>query len=272
MPSKAMLSWLLVFSIGLPLAAQDKVPGQGVDWEAKMLTTELYKLGDPEINRMLPELYKAIARPEAEQTMTKADFFAGQKVGKEPDLMSLLKDPSIRREIEMRDYQFEELQARNRELQNKASKQIASLLKNSQDGSVNRTIVIERIQEIRNDARREVEETVLPFQFTRLREVGYQVQMRRRGVVAVITSDPLATELRLTDRQRESLKKAAEEIEEELARDIAALRAKAREKLIGRLSPTQQKKLSGIVGSDFDYQEIAPGKKPGKGAAPAKKR
>ena len=77
---------------------------------------------------------------------------------------------------------------------------------------------------------------------------------------------------RITDAQKEGLRKAAGETEEELARDVAELQAKARKKLISRLNRDQRKRLTGIVGGDFDYREIDRRGKSREGAGPTKQK
>jgi hypothetical protein len=85
--------------------------------------------------------------------------------------------------------------------------------------------------------------------------------MHRRGVLGVLTTDPLAAELGLTDDQKEGLRVASREIEEELAREIAKLRAKAKERLISELRADQQQKLKQIVGEDFDVGSLRSSRK-----------
>jgi hypothetical protein len=254
-PFKAVVGPFLLGFVCLVAAAQDK---QSVDWEAKMLTTELMSLGDPEINMMLPELYKALAESREEQADAAAPDGPGakRKTAPKPTLMSLLNNPSVRHEIEMLDSQFEEIQTKNREIQSRTSEQVFSLLMSSRDGSVDHQTVRDGIREIRQDAAKEIEKVILPFQFERLRQIAYQVQMRRQSVVDVLTTDPLATELGLTDQQKGELREKAREINDELAREIAKLRSKAKQKLFSHLRQDQQRKLSAIVGAEFDYQEI----------------
>ena len=50
--------------------------------------------------------------------------------------------------------------------------------------------------------------------------------------------------------------KSAEEIDEELAREIAKLRSRAMQDLFSRLKQNQQVRLSKILGDEFHYQEL----------------
>jgi len=269
MPTKLMLSLLLVGSISVPVAAQKQ---QQVDWEAKAMAIELQKLGDPDINMLLPELYSALAKDRAETADASSTDEARLKAftTRKPSLVSLLNNPEVRREIEMLDSQHEDIQARTRSVQSQTGKQIFALLSNSRDGKVDRQKVQEQIDAIRENARKQIEEAIIPFQFRRLQQLAYHVQMSRQGAVNVITNDPLATELDLTEEQIESLKEASKEIDEELAREIAKLRSRAKEKLFAHLNKDQQKKLSTIIGEEFTYEAVERRKQRADGARPAK--
>ena len=265
---KTTLSLLLVISIGIPVAAQK----QQVDWEAKMLTTELSRLGDPEINLFLPELYKALAEsrsetegPESGPAKEPTKFRAPRQT-----MMSLLDNPSVRRELKMLDDQYEEIRARSRRIQDRARDYVYSELINSDDGPVSRQSVRTRLQTIREDASREIENAILPFQFERLRQIAFHVQMRQQGVVNVLINDPLATDLGITEEQKESLVEQAKEIDQELAEEIAKLRAKAKEKLFSHLKPEQQKKLETMIGEEFTYEPVV-GRKQRGGRKPTEK-
>ena len=244
---------------------RDKPPK--IDWDAKAITKELSKLGDPEINLFLPELYKALQQPGGADTSTEKPRAAKKHAGTERDMIGLLQNPIVRREIEMIDEQYEEVLTRSREIQSELTRHIGSLVLSS-NGNVDREEIRQKIAEIREAANKQIEQSVLPFQLKRLEQVAVQVQMRKQGVVAVLTSDPVAAELDITQEQKKRLKERAKEIEEQLAREIANLRAKARDELFSELKADQRQKLSRMIGEDFDYQEVKPrGKEAGKNAA-----
>ena len=96
--------------------------------------------------------------------------------------------------------------------------------------------------------------------------------MRRQRAVDVLTNDPLASALDITDEQKEKLKETAQQIDEERARDIEELRTRARQKLFAELRSDQKRKLSEILGEDFDYQTIDWRGKTRKGVSPAKEQ
>ncbi len=245
--------WLLFCSINLPLTAQDKAAapddGRPAD-ETKLLLGDLYRMGDPEINKMLPDLYWALKGTEGEA--------AGSATGKTttsrmPDVMSILRNPSVRREIEMLDEQYDDLQEHRSKIVGAMNQQILGLL-NSQGGDP--LALRETIGQIRAQAEEATDHAVLPFQFDRLKQLQYHILMRRLGAVNVLTNDPLAKELGISDEQKLELRDAAEKIDEELARKIAELRSRAMQDLFSRLKQNQQIKLSKILGDEFHYQEI----------------
>ena len=67
-------------------------------------------------------------------------------------------------------------------------------------------------------------------------------------------SDPVKTNLEITDDQSDDLKKKEKEIEEELQREIAKLREKARQKLLGSLRPTQKEAVEKMFGETYEFK------------------
>jgi hypothetical protein len=255
MSRELVISLSLVASICCTALAQKDLGG--VDWEAKALATELHRLGDPDIDLILPDLYRAIARsPEelAESSGSKASFL---RASQRSTMMDLLRDPKVRQELEMLDEQFQELEVKGREIQRSTNGRVLELLAEAKSGGLPAQKVRESIQAIRQEAEKEVERSILPFQFKRLKQIAYHVQMGRRGVADVLTKDPLASELQLTNEQKVKLRETAEAVEKELAEEITKLRAKAKTKLFAELNMDQQKRLSEILGDDFDGSSIS---------------
>jgi len=248
-----MLSLLLAAAIGLPAAGQDKnTPdgGKTID-ETKLLLGNLKRLDDPEINKMLPELYWALKATEGEAS---GSSMVKSPRTKMPDVMSILRNPSVRHEIEMVDEQYEDFQERRSKIVRSMNEQIRSLL--TAKANADPLELREKIGKIRAQAEEATEKSVLPFQFERLKQLRYHVLMRRLGAVNVLTNDPLASELGISDEQKKELREFANEIGEELAREIARLHAQAMRKLFSRLEKDQQVKLSKIMGDEFHYQEV----------------
>ena len=140
MPTKTVLSLLLVASLGFPVVAQKQQVDSGinkvatelqqfqkpyVDWEAKQFTIELKQLGDPEINRMLPEIYEAIKSSPTEALGPSKEPSAGgwKNAGPKSSTMWLLKDPSVRREIQMLERQYEAGQSSGMDMKSRMNQQ-----------------------------------------------------------------------------------------------------------------------------------------------------
>ena len=62
--------------------------------------------------------------------------------------------------------------------------------------------------------------------------------------------------MKLTDQQTARLRKTADDVERELAEEIAKLRAKAKARLYAELDKEQQKKLSELLGDNFDGHSV----------------
>jgi hypothetical protein len=109
---------------------------------------------------------------------------------------------------------------------------------------------------------------LLPHQVKRLDELNHQLRLRG-GVMALFAGD-LLRDLRVTDAQREELRKRAEEIERQTQQKIAEIRRQATEDVVKALTAEQQTKFRELVGETFEFQNevFAPGPPPGQGGPP----
>lgn len=253
MTLRATCCCLLLFAVVSPLVAQEKPQpadgGKPVD-QTKLLLGDLYRLGDPEINKMMPDLYWALKATEGEPSA--ASKSSRRPVAKVPGVMTMLRNPSIRNDIEMLDEQYEDLQERRAKIVREMNQQIVGLLSAE---VVDPYELREEISKIRARAEEATQKALLPFQFERLKQLQYQTLMQRVGTVNVLTNAPLATELGITDDQKETLRDAAKDIDKELTRKITELRSQAMKDLSSRLKQDQQTKLRKILGDESQYHQ-----------------
>lgn len=206
--------------------------------------------GNPELQAMVPMLNDIVLNQPIGQTASK---YRSQGTN-----LDLLSDKAIREEIEMVDEQYEELKQVQKKIQSRVAQEIRGI-----DFSKRETVTTQ-IKRIRDRARKELDSLLLPHQVKRLQQLHLQSALRGRSLVDVITSDPLKTDLEIDDEQTQQLKKEEKKIEQELQKEIERLRKEAREKLISRLKPEQEKKLKELVGEEFDFPGGEPGKNPRK--------
>ncbi len=167
----------------------------------------------------------------------------------ETSTLGLLSDKNIRADLEMVDDQYEELKRLNSEIQNRMADQIRGL--DFRDTGN----LTSRIRAMSEQSQNDLNSVLLPHQVTRLRQIRMQSQLRRRSLVDILTSDPLKTELDITDRQTAELRQEEQEIEEDLAREIAKLREKARDRLLSKLKPNQKAEVKEMLGDAFDFSK-----------------
>lgn len=225
----------------------------GDDYDQFM--TGLKSLDDPEINAMLPAINDmALGRPIGE---TARQYNLG---GGDDPIMSMLADDNIREELVIVEDQMEALSKVNEDFQKRVASEMRAV--DLSDASE----VLKRMRGLTNAAKTDLEGVFLPHQLERLRQIGVQKQMNRRGVLGALLTDPLASHLEISAEQKKELRGAAKEIEKELAKEIEALREKARKKLFAKLNPEQQKELSGLVGDSFQFGKTSAGIISGSGA------
>ena len=64
----------------------------------------------------------------------------------------------------------------------------------------------------------------------------------------------MRSELDISNRQADSLREEEQKIEADLQKEIAALRDKARQRLIKTLDRSQQEKIDDLIGDTFEFQ------------------
>ena len=195
--------------------------------------------GSPELQAMIPMLNDIALNQPIGQT-------AGQ-YNTEATTLGMLADKNVRREIEMVDDQYKELQQLGREVQKRSGEQLLSL-----DFS-DRAKLFERIREMQANSQKELDGVLLPHQIARLRQIQFQSQLRRKSLVGILTSDPVKSNLEITDDQSEELREAEKEIAAEMEEEIKKLREKAKQKLLSRLKPQQKKEVEEMIGDTYDF-------------------
>jgi Spy/CpxP family protein refolding chaperone len=118
-----------------------------------------------------------------------------------------------------------------------------------------------RLKEIADEVEKKVEDVLLPHQVKRLKQILTQMRLGY-GAATALTQGDLADELGITDQQREQLRKAEEEIRQDMQQKIQEFYRKlqddAREKLHAILTPEQKKRLEEMQGERFEWQRQQP--------------
>lgn len=197
--------------------------------------------GTPELRAMIPMLNDlALNQPIGS---TAGQYNAGGTT------MGLLADSAVRADIEMVDDQYDRLKEVSREIQSRSAERLRSM------DFTDRDQVIEQVRSLQERAKSDLDAVLLPHQVTRLRQIQMQQQLRRKSLVQVLTSDPIKGDLEITESQSKELQIAADEINKELAKQIEALRVKARNKLLSTLEPEQEKEAKELFGDPFDFAD-----------------
>ena len=202
---------------------------------------------NPELMAMVPLINDIVLNQPIGST--------GQKYNATNSTLGLLANEDIRKDLEMVDDQYEDLQKANEEIQRRAAEQLKAL------DLTDIKSATEQILAIRDQSEKELRDTLLPHQMKRLLQLAAKNQLRYRSLVQILTSDPMKTELEINDKQSRDLKNAEKEIEAELEREIAKLREKAREKLLSNLRSAQRDQINEIFG-DFEFGSEATSQRP----------
>jgi hypothetical protein len=164
----------------------------------------------------------------------------------------LLGDEKVRTEIGLSDDKYQQLQ----EEQRASFQQMGNLFQGLEDLSDDeRQARIEESRKKMADAQKKIEEEHLTAaQQKRLKELSVQSRINRGGTGEGIASDEIASELGLSEADKEKVRQAAEDAQEELRAKIQKLQDEARAEVVKKaLSPAQQSKLEQMMGKKFEF-------------------
>lgn len=203
---------------------------------------------NPELMAMVPLLNDIVLNQPIGTT--------GKQYNATNSTLGLLSNDAVRKELEMVDDQFEDLKQANEEIQRRAVEQLRELDLSDINSAT------EQILAIRDQSEKELQETLLPHQMKRLRQLAAQNELRRRSLVDILTSEPMKSEFEISDKQSVRLRKSEKEIEAELERQIVELRKKAKEKLLNNLKSNQREQVEDWLGDSFEFNnELKDGKR-----------
>ena len=128
-----------------------------------------------------------------------------------------------------------------------------------------------RFRELREKMEKETQEALdeilLPHQSKRLGQLVLQRSLRGGAaqVATALSTGDLADDLKVDEKQGESLQAKARTIEAKLRAQIAKLRQQAQDELLSTLSPAQQREFKDLVGKPFTFVEPERGQGRGRG-------
>ena len=173
-------------------------------------------------------------------------------------LFNLLKNKSIQRELQISDEQIRGATDIMQGAQERMQTIVQGMLANRRpDGGLNidRDSIKLIAEENSAEAREAIEEILKPAQLRRLRQLAYQIEIDRDGLGASLVKGRLGREIGVYEGQKEQILDRAEQIEEQLKLEIAALKAEARAALLAELSPEQREAAEELLGEYFAYEE-----------------
>lgn len=169
------------------------------------------------------------------------------------DAFSLANNPDVQKEIELLDDQQKQLNAINEDFSKRIQEEMGSLVNGNVSPERGKEIG-ELIKKLNEEKRQKMEGVLLPHQFTRLRQIAFQQQMKYQGDANAIMSEKVAEELGITEDQKKKLSERADELKKELEEKIARLKEETRESLMEELTSEQREKLKEMMGGAFDLK------------------
>ena len=172
--------------------------------------------------------------------------------------MGWLRSPQVKKELEIADYQVEQIDQLQAKLQADVQEVYADIRKLPREEQAEQyRLAQEKVKKIYADGEAKLKEILLPAQIRRLEQVS--AQMRLRGSVAYGLRGELAEKLGLSDQQQKLLQEKAAEKNRELYKKYAELRAQMQQELLEEvLTDKQQKQLDEMIGEPFEFNAGQP--------------
>lgn len=180
-------------------------------------------------------------------------FFGGAGGGGATEL-ALISNPQVQEALEVIPSQVREIE----DLVASAQEKMRAVFQELRDGGdgdrqAQADRIRERMTEVNNGFRTQLEDVLLPHQMKRLKQISFQQETRGRGN-AVLNGDRLGEVLKLSDSQKDKLKAKAEEVEKKLRERVAKLRKEAEDELLSVLTPDQKSQYNDLAGDPFELQ------------------
>lgn len=177
-----------------------------------------------------------------------------------------LANPQVQEELKLTDDQWDRIKQAQDEMSKKTRELYRSRDVNEKDPRKREQAYRERIQALSDEAEDKARAILSQEQAERLKQIIRQMQMGwgSQGIAGVLLDKDVGAKLRLTDTQREQLRRKQAEVHQENNRRVQAfhrqLRAETREKLFVLLTADQREKLEALLGPQFEFKTDAEGK------------
>jgi len=187
--------------------------------------------------------------------------FGGGFGGGQTNGLDLINDENVRKELDLVDDQVTKL----RDIQGKVGEEMRAAFEgfdfqglrdlSEEERTAKFAPIREKMEKVNADIQKEIDQVLLPQQRQRLKEIVVQSQIRRQGTSGALTTGALATELNITEEQKQKLAEMQTKVEEELRKEIEQLRLESRDKILSVLTAEQRAKLNALMGQPIEFQQ-----------------
>ena len=168
----------------------------------------------------------------------------------ESENYSFMHDPSVRKDLEFVDKQYEQFVELSKEHQEAMQKLMPEFVKNNSDPE--KIVELQaQMKNLQSEFQDSVGELLLPHQRDRYKQVARQMKMQMVGMGNAVQHGFLAKELGITKEQKEKLQKIQQELHKQLQESNKKLRAEAKEKSLQVLTIKQRSQIEELIGDEF---------------------
>ena len=170
--------------------------------------------------------------------------------GRGNDLMNLLRNEMVQKELDLVDEQVEEIESVMEEMWSEMRERMGKMRDirdlTPEERRDRYADIRKEMDDRRSKYQEEIDEVLLPNQLERLKQIGVQSRARRYGdgSIGVLQNKEFLAELGIDEETQEKLAKKTEEVLEKLQKQVVELRKKAEKEILGVLPSESRKKLS----------------------------
>ena len=175
------------------------------------------------------------------------------------DMMNLLRNESVKKELELVDDQVQEIDTIMQEMWAEMRERMGTFRDMRdlppEERKERYAKIREEMDERRGKFQEEINKVLLPNQLSRLKQINVQSRARRygEGAIGVLKNKELLEELGIDEETQEKLEKKTEEVLKELQEKVEKLKKKAEEEILSVLPSDKKKAFRELVGESFSF-------------------
>ncbi|MCA9177560.1 MAG: hypothetical protein KDB14_23905 [Planctomycetales bacterium] len=181
--------------------------------------------------------------------------YSGYRFSYKDSWSSVVQSPQVQVELELVEDQIKKLRAASDEFYKAQSELYRTMSKEMKD-ELGRAEFAERVAALREEMYKKIQETLLPHQLERAKQVAFQMRVRNGSSYSLYADSGIRELLGITEEQQKRLQERSKALNQELTEKYQQLRQEMADELLKELTAEQRKKLKELAGEDYTPPQI----------------